>query len=520
MSITFDPRLTAYFGEAALGAGFLPTPHLFLRHYVDLGLDSVLAMFVLQLMETTWDLGEPPRTSRDFAQRMGVGTKAIQRYTSRIEALGLVNVSAQFDASGAQVENRYDLSPLFTRLAALVADRPSHQARRRQSLHAPQQPAPVLSPAKDDGLDVDAEVYRSSTPQRAGGHRRGGGSAESISGGLDRSIQGPGIDRSGLKETQRIINKQQDHVMHDAWQQPGIADQGHPDTGLPPAWSIRQHRALGADDVAASQTLLARMAIDNPVRTRIAEGTAPEDIWALRVYSVAKSWSPALTVSQVYDKRQKQVQVASDLEHTHYELGALLAALDPETAEAALDLVMQCCPDAPQRVVDAPLLHSAAPPLLSAIESLWRVVAQLRGCPQAHLPIPTDSDKPTLDAYPLRPDHDAQIWQATLRDLQCRVPHGEFITWLESTVLLDRDDQPDRAHVVIGVEHTFARDTVVRMYLPLIEARLTALLHKPTTVQVELAVSQVLSPRAYNPLVELPGAVVGRRSTVRQVSMR
>src|SRR3712207_5737514 len=119
-------------------------------------------MFVLQLMETTWDLGEPPRTSRDFAQRMGVGTKAIQRYTSRIEALGLVKVSAQFDASGAQVENRYDLSPLFTRLATLVADRPCHQERRRQSPCASQPSAPVLSPANNDGLDLANLAYPAS----------------------------------------------------------------------------------------------------------------------------------------------------------------------------------------------------------------------------------------------------------------------------------------------------------------------------------------------------------------------
>jgi hypothetical protein len=517
MNTTFDPRLTAYFGEVTLGAGFLPTPHLFLRHYVDLGLDSVLAMFVLQLMETTWDLGEPPRTSRDFAQRMGVGTKAIQRYTSRIEALGLVNVSAQFDASGAQVENRYDLSPLFTRLAALVADRPCYQERRRQSSCAPQQPAPVLSPSQDDGLDIANLAHPASTPDHTGDHsrRRGRGSIDRGAG--DRSIAGPGIDRSGLKETQRIINKQQDHAMHDAWKQQGTVDQEHQDVGAPPAWSIRQQRALGADDVASSQTLLARMAIDNPVRTRIAERMAPEDVWALRVYSVAKGWSPALTVSQVYDKHQKLVQVASDLEQPHYELGSMLAALDPETAEAALDLVMQCCPDEPQRFTGAPLFQSAPPPVLSVLKSLWAVVAQLRGCPQIGLPDVTSCTNQKLDREHGQLSDSGQIWQAVLRDLQLRIPQTEFLTWLESSVLLDLDDQSDRVHAVIGVANTFARDRVIGTYLSLLEETLATVLQKRATIQVELATSQTLLPTCNTPIpVDVAGTWATRRQPVRQ----
>lgn len=518
MSTTFDPRLTAYFGEAVLGAGFLPTPHLFLRHYVDLGLDSVLAMFVLQLMETTWDLGEPPRTSRDFAQRMGVGTKAIQRYTSRIEALGLVNVSAQFDASGAQVENRYDLSPLFKRLAALVADRPCHHERRRQSHHASQS-APIRYPSEDTGLRVNALAHPSSDLHHAGRHLRRSPSAETIHAAPDQVIQGPGIARSGLKETLRINNKQQDHTMHDALRQLGIADQGRHDVVPTPTWSLRQQRVLEVDEVAASQTLLTRMAIDNPVRTRIAEGVAPEDIWALRVYSAAKGWSPALTVSQVYDKHQKQVQVAPDLEQIHYKLGARLCALDLEAAEATLDLVMQWCPGEPQRLAHAPLLQSAAPSLLSVIESLWRVVAQLRGYPQAPLPLSTGSDEPVPPQDQEQRGDDTQIWQVALHELQTRIPATEFLTWLEPSVLLDRDDQPDCVHVVIGVPNIFARDTVIQMYLSLIEEILTAVLQKPTTVQIELATPKAV-PRTCNiPIpVEFTRRMGDRQQMMRQVS--
>jgi hypothetical protein len=55
----YDPRLVAYFGDPVLQSGFLPVPHLLLRHYAELGLTLHQAMFVLHLMSTTWDLGSP-----------------------------------------------------------------------------------------------------------------------------------------------------------------------------------------------------------------------------------------------------------------------------------------------------------------------------------------------------------------------------------------------------------------------------------------------------------------------------
>ncbi|HEX6288121.1 MAG TPA: DnaA N-terminal domain-containing protein [Herpetosiphonaceae bacterium] len=515
MNPTFDPRMTVFFGDAVLRAGFLPTPHLFLRHYVELGLDSTLAMFVLQLMETTWDLGTPPRTSRDFAQRMGVGTKAIQRYTSRVEALGLLHVIPQFDASGAQVENRYDLSPLFTRLAALVAERSYRQERRvpfRKTIEAQHQAA---QPGSRPAMKNRRAARRVSPPvdtHGGEGQIRPDPSDQAIWRGPDQVIPGPRIDRSGLKETLRISNKQQEAALHDALPMGGKPDQAANQSRQQAAWSIRQQRPLTCEEIACSHTVLTRMAIENPVRARIADGVAPEDIWALRVYSAAKGWSPALTVSQVYDKRHKQAQVASDLAQEHYALGAMLAALDRETAEAVLAAVLHACPHEPQQLAGASLLD--VPAVACVVEALWRVVAQLRGYPQAVLSIAPSGEAPSGDSSAGDCGNRGPIWDAALRELQRRIPYREFVTWLESSALLDLEDHADRAHAVIGVSNIFARDHVVTTYLPVMEETLANVLGKVTDVQVELASPQ---ERPYSVLPStragIGGSMARRRDT-------
>src|SRR5690242_12052320 len=100
----FDPRITAYFGDAVLQAGFMPLPHLFLRHYRELGLSHVQAMFILQLMEIAWDVGSPPTNVTRLAARMGVTARTIQLYSQEVHELGLVEIYDQFDDSGSQVE--------------------------------------------------------------------------------------------------------------------------------------------------------------------------------------------------------------------------------------------------------------------------------------------------------------------------------------------------------------------------------------------------------------------------------
>ncbi len=133
MSCEFDPRITDFFGDAVLRAGFMPVPHLFMRLYRQLGLSSTQAMFLLQVMESAWDLAEAPRTVGDLARRMGVDPRTIRKYSEEVAQLQLLELYDQFDATGAQVENKYDLSPLFRRLAELAPEpAPATTFRRRQ----------------------------------------------------------------------------------------------------------------------------------------------------------------------------------------------------------------------------------------------------------------------------------------------------------------------------------------------------------------------------------------------------
>ena len=87
----FDPRLVAYFGDRVLQSGFMPLPNLFLRHYTQLGLSNSQAMFVLQLMAATWDLGSPPATLSQVAARMGMTRRGVQLISAALHARGLAH---------------------------------------------------------------------------------------------------------------------------------------------------------------------------------------------------------------------------------------------------------------------------------------------------------------------------------------------------------------------------------------------------------------------------------------------
>ena len=72
-----DAALDDDFGDDMLRAGFIPLPHLFLRHYRKLGLSHLQALFVLQLMEIAWDVGDPPSTVTRLAERLGVDRRTV-----------------------------------------------------------------------------------------------------------------------------------------------------------------------------------------------------------------------------------------------------------------------------------------------------------------------------------------------------------------------------------------------------------------------------------------------------------
>lgn len=136
----FDPRIVAYFGDAILRAGFLPIPHLLLRHYAAIGLADHEFIFILLVISSAWDLRDPPKTRKDYARRMDVHPRSIQRYAKDIEGKGLIVIYDQFDERGAQVENGIDLSPLFAKLAQFAPEpAPLGTLRRRERRSKPEE---------------------------------------------------------------------------------------------------------------------------------------------------------------------------------------------------------------------------------------------------------------------------------------------------------------------------------------------------------------------------------------------
>lgn len=482
MSSAYDPRITAYFGDAVMRAGFMPTPHLFLRHYAQLGLGHGEAMFVLQLMEINWDLAAPPKTVNEIAQRMGVNARTVRRYSEVVADLGLVTLYDQYDDSGAQVENGYDLSPLFARLAAFAPESPlGGQARRRErrppsgSAPAQQREYPAASarskraadkfvtPPTDKSVSLPPDKLVTPPPDMAD------------KGSPDESITGPLIDLPGLKKEKRIPQERK-IMMHDALSSAGsgeVADSAQGTAG----WSLRQECPLLADDVAQTDDILQRIGIDLPVRSRIRSSMGPAEAWTLWAYALAKRWSIPLLINAVYDKASRQARPAAL--PAHYDsVGILLTQLNPDRAEQLIALIAKHCPDTSMLPFMELLGTPPAPEILTALEAVWNMTAELRKTPGKSSPV---SALITSQPAPVLPH--ATTWTAVLERLAGQIAPREFTTWLQETTLLELE----ATTAFVGASNVFARERIEAVYLDAIQQTLSAVLGRSIRVQVVIA---------------------------------
>ncbi|MBA3947689.1 MAG: hypothetical protein H0X37_24430 [Herpetosiphonaceae bacterium] len=305
----YDQRITTYFGEGVLRAGFMPVPHLLMRHYRRVGLSAAQAMFVLQIMESSWDLGEPPRTVGALAQRMGVDSRTVRKYAEEIRRLGLMRLYNQFDDHGAQVENGYDLTPLFQRLAELVPEVMPRGVQRRRELRQ-DGPQPVLT--LPDATTIAAEIPHP-TPSGHGIHGEGGSGDPSsqvppVLPTTDHLIRSSGNIPSALKR--KTNQKQQES----SWQELLLSAAGSQKRRTDAAQivveqsrntgsqSLRLGITLTPEEIAHSTRLLQQIGVGEPVRSRIAPTLAPTEVWALWSFGQARCWSINLLISQVYNK--------------------------------------------------------------------------------------------------------------------------------------------------------------------------------------------------------------------------
>ena len=111
--------IRSYFGDRVIRAGFMPVPNLLHRHWRELGLQEEGFVFLLHLLSIIWDTRDPPRTLPAIAQRMGRDVATVRRHSNRLNRLGLIVVRERW-RKGQQISNDYDLTPLWTRLAAFA----------------------------------------------------------------------------------------------------------------------------------------------------------------------------------------------------------------------------------------------------------------------------------------------------------------------------------------------------------------------------------------------------------------
>lgn len=127
-------KLTAYFGDKVLTAGFLPVPHLFRRNFRKLGIDESTAWFVLELLALAWD-PSPARTLGAIAKEMGRDIATVRRHSQKLQDLKLIVVHDAWE-EGHRAGNDYDLTPLWHKLATFLDD-DSGDARRRNRTTRP-----------------------------------------------------------------------------------------------------------------------------------------------------------------------------------------------------------------------------------------------------------------------------------------------------------------------------------------------------------------------------------------------
>ncbi len=479
----YDKRITTYYGDAVMCAGFLPIPHLLMRHYAALDLNADQAMFAMQLMAITWDLAQPPDTMKKLAQRMGVSLRTAQRYSEQLTERGLLIVYEQFQA-GAQVENGYDLSPLFRRLATFAPEpRPAGEPRERRvragspsgafsaeghhlegpgqvqgttSLVTPHDKADtlppvtkvILSPVNFDAPPDDTNVIPHMTS--ASGFK--------------------GDSKKNHKNKVPRIRQQQDVAAVEIHRHKGSKRALDVDPG--PALSLRLGQPLDRGMIARSRDVLARIGVNADVADRAAPALAPEECWALWLHARAARLGPAWVATQIYDRHQRQPRLAG-IPRRYDAPGRLLAQLPPLAAEALLDVVEQQWPQ--ELETPWPLPHRPELSLLedqdalhAALEAIWQALRVEQG------------QQPARNAAPHLPADCDPRWEAACSRLAALLPSADFQTWIAPIVPIDLTPEL----TVLGVPNIFVRGEIQATFAEALAGALRAELGYDAPVEI------------------------------------
>lgn len=107
-------------GDDVMKLGFCMIPSLIFRAQRRLGLNPTQLAILLQLADYWWDADNKPFPSKQsLSERLGIGTRQIQRYIADMEKAGLVQRIERFGDDKRKLSNHYDLSGLVERLRHL-----------------------------------------------------------------------------------------------------------------------------------------------------------------------------------------------------------------------------------------------------------------------------------------------------------------------------------------------------------------------------------------------------------------
>ena len=500
----FDPRLVAYFGDPVLQSGFMPLPNLFLRHYTQLGLSNSQAMFLLQLMASAWDLGSPPATLSQVAARMGLTRRGVQLISAELHARGLVTVYDQYDATGRQTENAFDLGPLFARLAAFApVAAPDGQHRQRRSRPQPQRDdvtasVPTMEDAVPAAITVQQHALRTvkaASFERANPHSPMSANSRSPSPGTgirtpleswfaETANSGSQLKKEFKKRTKNVERGDQEQ------QQQAVAavERDRPEeskeTSKPSAvlgQSLRLGQPLANDMVARSRDVLARIGINADVADGAAPALAPEECWAIWLHARTARLGPAWVATQIYDRHRHQPRLAG-IPRRYDAPGRLLAQLLPQAAEALLDYVEQQWPQAVE--TPWPLEHQPELSLQedqdvlhAALEAIWKALS-------------ADQQQPARNPAPRLPEVSDPRWEAARQRLVALLPPADFQTWIAPLVPIDLTPE----FTLLSVPNVFVRDEVQGTFADALAGALRAELGYDAPV--EIIIDSALGVRA------------------------
>lgn len=183
---------------AGMRLGAVNVPGLFMRGYAQLGLSEIEAMLLLHMMYSEGHEHNAFLTPEELAGRMSAGPNAVFAALERLVRDGLLFIDEAVDESTGIVSERYNLTPLYERLA-FVWTEPADERDYASSPSFSAQPVPTNRPParettasrrKDLFTVFESEFARPLSPMEY----------ETISNWLDKDQYSDSLILTALKE--------------------------------------------------------------------------------------------------------------------------------------------------------------------------------------------------------------------------------------------------------------------------------------------------------------------------------